>query len=385
MDFKRLDALAHKPPVVLVALLVIAIASFAGVHRLVNRFESRQRVLAAQVFYRGLEEQRNGNFESAMADFRAALSYDANNYAYELSLARALIASQRYDEAETYLASLAERAPQDGAVNLQLARLAVHFSRYDEAIRYYHRAIYGLWSADPDANRRRTRLELVDFLLQNGQRMEAQSELIASAASLPPDSELHLAVADRFLRAQDYQDALDQYLQVIHLDHNRSAAQLGAGKAAFQLGEYQTAERYLQTATEMGAHDDDASAMLKTASLVLASDPARPKLPAAERRRRIVAAFEQAGDRALQCIESESVDQNSTTTEIDPLRELRAHWVELEPRMRHDARLADANTLDDAMENVIRIEQKAQARCGQAEGLDLALLLIARNREGAER
>jgi hypothetical protein len=53
--------------------------------------------------------------------------------------------------------------------------------------------------------------------------------------------------------------------------------------------------------------------------------------------------------------------------------------------MSHDARRADASTLDDAMDTVIRIEQTAQAQCGQAQGLDLALLLIARNREGAER
>src|SRR5580704_15717123 len=262
MDFKKLDAIAHKPPVVLVALLLIAILGFAAVHRLVNRFESRQGVLAAQLFYRGLSEQRNKNFDSAIADFRAALSYDPNNYTYELSLAKALVASQRYSEADSYLASVADRAPQDGDVNLLLARLAAHDSKYDDAIRHYHRAIYGLWSIDPDGNRRRTRLELVDFLLDHDQRMEAQAELIASAASLPPDPQLHLAVANRFLRAQDYQDALEQYRQVLLLDRDNLMAQLGAGKAAFELGQYRTAERYLQAAFERHAQDDDARRML---------------------------------------------------------------------------------------------------------------------------
>jgi tetratricopeptide (TPR) repeat protein len=298
-------------------------------------------------------------------------------------LTRALVASQHYDEAEAYLASLAERMPQDGDVNLQLARLAVHNDKYEDAVRYYHRAIYGLWSSDPDTNRRHARLELVDFLLDHGQRMEAQSELIASAASLPPDPQLHLAVADRFLRAQDHQDALDQYREVIQLDRNNSAAHLGAGKAAFQLGEYRTAQRYLQVALDGGVQDADAQLMLKTTELVLAADPSRPNLPPGERRHRIAAAFQQAGERANQCLES--IDQNSAATTEDPLRTLRAHWVGLEPNMRHDARSADASALDDAMENVIQIEQAAQARCGQPQGLDLALLLIARNREGAER
>ncbi len=383
MDFKKLDAIAHKPPVVLVVLLSIAIFGFAAVHRLVNRFESRQGVLAAQLFYRGLSEQRNKNFETAIADFRAALSYDPNNYTYELSLAKALIASQRYPEADSYLESLAERAPQDGDVNLLLARLSAHDSKYDEAIRYYHRAIYGLWSSDPDGNRRRTRLELVDFLLQHDQRMEAQAELIASAASLPPDYPIHLAVADGFLRAQDYADALDQYRQVIQLDHNNAAAYLGAGKAAFKLGQFLTAERYLQAALDRHAQDEDARRMLEISSLVLSSDPARPNLTAAERRVRIVTAFQQAGERALQCLESQSL--NPAESAADQLRQLHARWVELEPRMRHQALRADAGTLNDAMENAISIEQVAQQRCGEPQGLDMALLLIARNREGAER
>jgi tetratricopeptide (TPR) repeat protein len=385
MHFKKLDEIAHKPPVVLIALLLIAIVAFAAVHRLVNRFQSRQKVLAAQTFYRGLDEQRKQDFETAIADFRAALSYDPDNYAYELSLTRALVASQHYDEAEAYLASLAERMPQDGDVNLQLARLAVHDNKYEDAVRYYHRAIYGLWSSDPDTNRRHARLELVDFLLDHGQRMEAQSELIASAAGLPPDPQLHLAVADRFLRAQDYQDALDQYREVIQLDRNNSAAHLGAGKAAFQLGEYRTAQRYLQAAAGGSVQDADAQLMLKTTELVLAADPLRPNLPPAERRRRIAAAFQQAGERATQCLESQSIDQNSAATAADPLLRLRARWVGLEPKMRHDARSADASALDDAMETAIQIEQAAQVRCGQPQGLDLALLLIARNREGAER
>lgn len=385
MDFKKLDDIAHKPPVVLVALLLIAIVGFAAVHRLVNRFESRQGVLAAQVFYRGLSEQKNKNFETAIADFRASLSYDPDNYAYELSLAKALVASQRYSEAESYLSRLAERAPQDGDVNLQLARLAAHDSKYDDAVRYYHRAIYGLWTSDPDGNRRHTRLELVDFLLQHDQRMEAQAELIASAAGLPPDPQLHHAVADGFMRAQDYRDALDQYRQVMQRDRDNALPELGAGKAAFELAQYRTAEHYLQLAYEKNALDDDARRMLEIARLVLRSDPARPNLTGAERRQRIVAAFQQAGDRASQCLQSASVDPNSAPASTDALRNLRARWVELEPQMRHDALHADVNTLNDAMENVAGIEQIAQQSCGEPQGLDLALLLIARNREGAER
>ncbi len=385
MDSSKLDAFAHRPSVVLAALLVVATVAFAAVHRLSNRFSSRQHVLAAQVFYQGLAAQRSGNLENAATDFRAALSYQPDNYTYELSLAKALVATRHYDEARAYLASLAESAPQDGDVNLALARLAVQDSKYDDAVRYYHRAIYGLWSSDPDANRRRTRLELVDFLLQHDQRMEAQAELIASVATLPPDPALHLHIADRFFRAGDFHDALAQYRQVVRLDRRNADAHLGAGRAAFDLGQYRSAQRYLQTAIDLGTQEPMAVDMLKTATLVLQSDPSRPDLPAAERRRRIGAAFQQAGDRALHCMEKLSMDQNSAEAASDPLREVRAHWLELEPEMRNEARRAGATTLVDAMDTVGRIEQITASRCGEPEGLDLALLLIARNREGAER
>jgi tetratricopeptide (TPR) repeat protein len=390
MDSKKLDEFAHKPPVVLAALLVVAICGFVAVHRLVNRFTSRQGVLAAQIFYQGLSAQRNGNLDAAIIDFRTALSYAPDNYTYELSLAKALILSgqygkDRYEEARSYLANLAERAPQDGEVNVQLARLAARDGNYDAALRYYHRAIYGLWSADPDGNRRRTRLELVDFLLRHDQKMEAQAELIASAATLPPDAALHLHIADRFLAAGDFQDALDQYRQVISLDPKNPAAYVGAGKAAFTLGQYRTAQRYLQSAMDIGAHDEQTVNALETAKLVLDSDPSPPNLPAEERRRRIQAAFQQAGDRIVLCLQKQSVDQDSTASPPDSLHQLRAHWLELEPQIASHARRADAATLADAMDTVIRIEQVTASQCGQPEGLDLALLLIARNREGTER
>ena len=381
MDSRKLEAFAHKPPAVLLALLALAVIAFAAVHRLVNRFGSRQRVLAAQIYYQGLDAQRHQNLEAAIIDFRTALSYDPENYVYELSLAKALIADGHYEEARTYLATVAERAPQDGEVNLELARLAARDRNSDDAILYYHRAIYGLWSTDPDSNRRRTRLELVDYLLQHNQRMDAQSELLASAASLPPDPTFHLHLADRFLHAEGFADALDQYRQVIQLDRTNAAAHLGAGKAAFALGQYRTAQRYLQAALDHGVQDAQAASLLQTANLVLDTDPSRPNLTAAERRTRIVGAFHQAGERALQCIQSQNADQDAT----DPLRQLRTHWMELEPRMRNNAQRTDATTLVDAMETATRIEQLAATQCGEPQGLDLALLLIARNREGAER
>jgi len=129
-------------------------------------------------------------------------------------------------------------------------------------------------------------------------------------------------------------------------------------------------------------HDQQAEDMLKIANAVLESDPFRSNLTAGERRRRIVTAFQQAGERAQECIDRAQALANAPA--LNTLQALRTQWMEMKPKVRA-GRVADSVTLDDAMDIVIRIEQTAQTLCSDAQGVDLALLLIARNREGAER
>src|SRR5207253_7183329 len=112
---------------------------------------------------------------------------------------------------------------------------AVRRQSVEEALRYYHNAIYGAWPTDADKNRRQTRFELIEFLLKQNAKPQAQAELMALAQVLPPDSAQHLTVADLMRQTQDYQGALDQYKIVLKLDHANLSALAGAGDSAFQL------------------------------------------------------------------------------------------------------------------------------------------------------
>jgi len=47
--------------------------------------------------------------------------------------------------------------------------------------------MYGVWTNDADLNRRKTRLELIEFLLENNARDKAQAELVALSGVLPPN------------------------------------------------------------------------------------------------------------------------------------------------------------------------------------------------------
>ena len=155
--------LARRTPLVLALLTLIAIVGFAIVSRLVTRLKANEKGIARHAYQAGLMEVRAGRPVQALDDFRAALVYDADNPEYQLNLARALRETGRLDESEAYLLRLWNAAPQDSTINLALARLAARRGSIDDAIRYYHNAIYGAWTSDPDSNRRKTRFELIDF------------------------------------------------------------------------------------------------------------------------------------------------------------------------------------------------------------------------------
>src|SRR5438477_2590657 len=206
MKAANLEPVTRRPPLLLAALTVLAVLGFLGVNRMVNRFREQEKALARHLYERGQQAQNAGDHEAAIADFRAALSYNRENSQYQLSLARALRDTGRTAEAETHLISLWVRAPQQGAVNLALGRLFAREQSLDKAIQYYHNAIYGFWPSDADAKRHDTQFELIEFLLQQKAYAQAQAELITMAPGLPHDTTLKLREAEMFVQAHDYQD-----------------------------------------------------------------------------------------------------------------------------------------------------------------------------------
>src|SRR6202167_1553769 len=284
-------------PVILLALTLAAATGFAGVSHLVTRFTANQHARGRQLYAQGLPAASAGRYEDAISAFRAALTCDPANSQYQLSLARALRDSndpRRLDEAESYLIALWQRAPQDAAVNLALARVAAHRGSIEDATRYYHNAMYGVWNSDPDANRSKARIELIQFLLKKGAPDKAKSELIALAIALPPDPAAHLQAAQLFAQAQDYSGEMAQYEEVLRLDPSSSAALAGAGKAAYHSANYAIAHGYLQAAFNASPQNADSRQLLATTELILRNDPFVVNISDVDPNRRIAAAFAQA-------------------------------------------------------------------------------------------
>jgi tetratricopeptide (TPR) repeat protein len=372
-------------PMILLVLTVAAATGFAAVGHLVTRYTANQQSRGRKLYAQGLAAAQASHFDDAIAAFRAALTCDPTNSQYQLSLARALRDSNvpsRLDEAESYLTALWQRAPQDAAVNLALARVAAHRGSIEDATRYYHNAMYGVWNSDLDANRDRARVELVQFLLNKGARAQADSELIALAAALPPDHEPHLQAAQLFSQAQDYPGALEQYEITLRLDPDNPTALAGAGETAYRSRNYDVAAHYLKAAEKINPNDANARQLLASTELILADNPFQTHISDAERNRRINAAFAQAETRLTVCARQAGVNlETSGNSPLSALPILQARWLATKPSLASLRSAAETDLPDAIMDVVFQIERQAASTCGPPQGIDAALLLVSSKRE----
>lgn len=358
---------AAREPLVLVVLSLLAIAGFSAVAGLSRIYFRQQQFLGDRWFNRGVAALGMGKPDQAVDSFRSALRYSPNDYKYELNLAQALAASHRSEEAYSYLLNLWEREPENGTTSLELGRICASKGEMYPALRYYHNAIYAAWPDHPDDHRHVARLELIDFLLAQNATTQAQSEMIAMAANLPADSPLHLRAGDLFLQVQDYEHALEQYRDALRIDRQNSLALAGAGRAAFELGRYELAERYLEGAVTGNPQDSRSVELLHTASLVLQMDPFRRQVSASKRNRIVVAAFASAGERLKSC-----VDQN------DDGKALSSRWNDLKAQVSERGLRENPDLVDTAMDLVFAIERQNSGECAAPNQTDQALLLIAK-------
>jgi tetratricopeptide (TPR) repeat protein len=356
----------------LALLVLLAIAGFAGVSGLSRIYHAQQEALGNRWFTRGAADLKEQHFDRAVSEFRTALLYSRDNYSYQLNLAEALIGLKRSSEAYAYLLNLWEREPENGRVNLELARIAAQRKLTEEALRYYHNTIYATWASDQEVERKNARLELIEFLLGNNDKTQAQSELIALAANLDDDPGEHARAGDLFLRIGDDEHALAEYRLGLNEERRDPAVLAGAGRAAFELRQYTLAERYLQEAVSANASDTQSAQLLSTATLVVKMDPFRRQISVAERSRIVGEAFATAGQRLKSCFDAGAADGQSS---------LGQEWEKLKGQITEAGLRRNPDLVEVAMELVFRIERQSSAACGPPTGTDLALLLIAKLHE----
>jgi tetratricopeptide (TPR) repeat protein len=358
----------------LAVLAALAVVLFLAVTGMSHVYAVQQETLGNRWFSRGSTELNAGRFGRAVSDLRAALLYSRDNYSYQLNLAEALLGLKRTSEAQAYLVNLWERQPENGFVNRELARICAQDGETDKALRYYHNAIYATWPADQETERRQTRIELINYLLTINARAQAQSELIALAANLSNQPSEQSQVGDLFVRAKDYEDALDAFQMALKSDRHNVDATSGAGLATFELGRYSLAERYLKAAVAANPHDVESATRLKTAELVLRMDPFQLGLSGTQKDQIVVDAFAAAGQRLESC----NIKNASEVAQPS----LAATWQRMKPRITTWSLRRYPDLVETAMDLVFRIERETGTSCGTPSGTDRALLLVAKSHEG---
>jgi tetratricopeptide (TPR) repeat protein len=367
-----------------VLLLVLVSLLATGIFLFTRAMAAKERELDARVaaywFRAGEGQLRNRELEKAVESFRKATSRDRDNQGYVLALANALSDAGHHREARQALLRLRESAPENAEINLYLARVAVKTGDADEAVRYYHNALYGLWTGmQVDQERRKVRVELIHYLLGRGERSRALSELLALASESPQDSAAaQIETGQLFLQAGDAQHALRHFSRALNLEPKNAAALFGAGDAFFQLGNFAQAHHDLESALAVKPDAEPARHLLALTKMILANDPLAPHLTREERNRRVRIAYGQALSRLQSC----AAKPSSASGDAAALAALQSQAESLKPALAPEKLRRDPELLRSAMELISKIEEATSLRCGEPEGLDRALLLIARKHRG---
>lgn len=342
-------------------------------------FRQHEEEMAREWFLRGEAEMEAGRAESALNPLRTALVYSRDNPQYKLRLAEALVAAQHYSEAQNYLLTLWESQPGSSTLNLELARLAARRGDVSETIRYYEASIYGVWESEGPQHRRAARLELIAYLSAHSRNAQALAETMAFAANLPPDPALHIQAGELFLNQGSDDHAFEQFREALRLAPRNAAALAGAGRAAFEMGEFAGAERYLERAARATPGQSSVTDLLALVRAVLSLDPNAPELSAQARAARALRAFSLAQARLGSC----GVPANSgSNSELAVLAE---RAKALQPKMRQSQLARDMSLFTAAVEFAFQAESAAAAACGPGSVDDRAVALLAQRRGGGAR
>jgi tetratricopeptide (TPR) repeat protein len=363
--------------VLLVVIAIAAVPMYMLTRKMADLNRQRNAHIAAYWYRQGQRQLTEGKPEAAIASLREAVTNDRDNRAFAFALAEALAATNRNDEAQLALMRLRESAPEDPQINLQLARLAVRSHNLPQALRYYHDALYGLWTGEKvDEQRRQVRFELIHLLLDRKERSRTLAELVGLSSDAPRTSEAQLQLGQLFTESGDTSSALEHFAEAAQLDAGNTTALSGAGGAAFQLGDYKTAESYLGRAVQLDKSAKSAAQLLETTRLIQSSDPLAAHLSRREQVQRLTAALDQSVRRLQQCLDTSHGAVHSP---------LRAHVEAMLPKITPESLREDPELLGTGAELVLKIEETTRQNCGEPAGLDQALLLAGRKHGASER
>ena len=371
--------------IALLSLFGITVALAILTYFFFSSFRVHRQILEARWYERGQKAAAEGHAADAVEDFRSALALSSGNRAYELSLAQALAAAGRTDEAYAYYSLLRESKPGDGLLNLCLARLAAQKNNSAEAIAYYRAALNGDWLAEGVSRRREARLELAAYLLKQHMPAQAQAELLTAEGNALEDPAVMNKIAALLDQAGFQSDALTAYqrtLQRVPVNSGEALqALLGTDRIAESMGNYTMAaralERYLNHVRSV-AHPPESSSVAEAALGRLQRLQAlalSPNLPPHQRAQRLAHDAAVAHARFATC-STQQLALMLTAPGAATLTSLAPEWKKfVHPSI---ARLTVSQPMQDELASLIdQTEIWTNKLCGAPTGENALLLQLA--------
>lgn len=279
--------LAVKNPLALAVGLALLIVTLYTVNRYLARIEHTEiRREAEDLYNSGARLLAAGRPTEALDELQRANSIVRGEDRYTLGVTRALLALNRTREAEIRLEEVLRRSPNDGHANLLLARIRAASGDESAADAHYHRAIYGAWRTDPEQNRRRSRLELAEYLASRGAQEQLLSEVLLLQHDAKDDPDLMRTVARLFLAAGSTERSAQLYRQLLATDRLDIDAYLGLGEALLRAGNYRGAQDAFLGALRRDPGNTTVSARLRFAATLAQLDPTPRRMSTAEKYRR---------------------------------------------------------------------------------------------------
>jgi tetratricopeptide (TPR) repeat protein len=357
-------------------LTLATIVLFVLTLLLFRSFATHRADLAVRWAARGEASLKQGHPDQAVPALRTALIYAPETRSYQMMLAQALGDSGHVEEATNYFLNLWEAQPGEGVINLQLARLARRRGAQDETIRYYRAAIFGNWEGEGVERRRDARLELANYLIEQGNLSMAQTELLIAASNAPPGAGLEILFGDELVRASDPTNALLYYQKAIAQDPRNPMAYEKAGRLAYQMGGYVHARNWLEHAVrESGGTATGADALLKNAERLLVLSPAAARTDK---------------DRITRLLDDKAIAKKrwnacaATLSKEAPLpavQSLSTRWTQADGISTRRALAADQSNEDTLTGLIDESETLAADLCGAPAGDDVLLLLLAKQEQ----
>jgi len=362
-------------------LTLATIVLFVLTLLLFRSFTTHRADLAIRWAARGETALKQGHPDQAVPALRTALIYAPETRSYQMMLAQALGNSGHAEEATNYFLNLWEAQPGDGVINLQLARLARQRGASEEAIRYYRAAIFGNWGGEGVERRREARLELANYLIDQGNLTMAQTELLIAASNAPPGAGLEILFGDELVRASDPTDALLYYQKAIAQDPRNPVAYEKAGRLAYQVGDYVRARNWLEHAVrESGGTATGADALLKNAERLLVLSPVAARTDK-DRITRLLDDKAIAKKRWNACVATLSKE-----APLSAVQSLNARWAQADGISTRSALAADQSNEDMLKGLIDESEMLAADLCSAPTGDDALLLSLAKQEQhGGQR